>query len=746
MNPGQRLIQWAPTLALILFPLLFIGKAVFTSQTIGAFDWIAAMSPWNRPAPAEPWDVLQADSVLQFYVWRDLVLASWGQFSIPTWNPYALGGTPLLENSQSAAMYPPHIVLGLLKVPASHAIDFLAWFHMAIAGLGVARLTRSLGGCSLGSLFAGLVFQSTPFLIRWTPLASVPTTVCWIPWAMAGMVELAKLPAQTSGRDRVGSGSFLVTVIAIAMMLLGGHLQFAAYGLGATLFCLVWVALQKHETSKAQPVPRLLTGGLALSLGLLVSMVQLLPVLDYSKFSHRRNSPSEEGYKAYVGLALPPVEIVQRLGLPMSQGNPTVPVEGTPASTYWPAVTKPGANFAESATTIGLVALAPLALLVFRRKLLHRALPMFALAATALVLASGSDLNRLFYFGVPGWSSTGSPGRVIVLALIGLAAGSGLAVASLLEEAAKKKELALGSLFVLLPCLSLVAASQQLVPGNFLSEDAMKAITMESATHALLGLILCGAMAYGASRPTWRLPSLIAIPFIWAVGTRTFSLVPVGDASVLHSFKAQGDSHDRTAYDNANWSFVGIPKAVFPPNTASIIRSRDLGGYDSLLHRETVEMLKAVNGADPAPPANGNMMFVKPSAVENALSDAGVAWRVSGLEHTLALQGKRLSPNAEWIAESMNSMSIKVLEGTKVTIKERNIEGWRAKADGKPVDVRGNPWMEVEVPSGTRTLELNYLPPRFTIGLISSAMGIMLVAIFVAAGRRKGPENLGNSG
>lgn len=739
-------MKWAPTLVLILFPLLFLGKAVFTSQTIGAFDWIAAMSPWNRPAPAEPWDVLQADSVLQFYVWRDLVLTSWGQYSVPSWNPYALGGTPLLENSQSAAMYPPHIVLGILKVPAGHAIDFLAWFHLAIAGLGVARLTRSLGGCSLGGVFAGLVMQSTPFLIRWTSLASVPTTVCWIPWAMAGSIELAKLPSHTSGRERVGSASFLMTVIAVAMMLLGGHLQFAAYGLGGTLFCLVWMALQRHEAARPQPMPRVLTGGLAMSLGLLVSMVQLLPVLDYSKFSHRRNSPSEDGYKAYVGLALPPAEIVQRLGLPMSQGNPTVSVEGTPASTYWPAVTKPGANYAESATTIGIVALAPLALLIFRRRLLLRTRPMLGLAVIGLVLASGSDFNRLLYFGVPGWSSTGSPGRILILALIGLATASGLAVASLLEETANKKEIAIGALFALVPGLTLVAASQQQVPGNFLTEDAMRAITVESATHVVLGMILCAALVYCASRPAWRLPSLIAIPLIWALGTRTFSLVPVGDASVLHSVKAQGDTHDRTAFDNTNWSFVGIPKAVFPPNTPSLVRARDLGGYDSLLHRETVEMLKKVNGSDPAPPANGNMMFIKPNSDEQALSEAGVSWRVVGLEHVLAQQGKRLSPNAEWISESMNTMSIKVLEGTRVSVKERNIEGWQAKADGKTVDIKGNPWIEVDVPSGTQTLELSYIPPRFTIGLISSAMGILLVSIFVVAGRRKRPEILGNLG
>ncbi|HSI71841.1 MAG TPA: hypothetical protein VK934_01580, partial [Fimbriimonas sp.] len=102
--------RYWPYVTLALTPLLVLWRAVFMGQVIGPFDQIRQMQPWVGPVPAQPWDVLQADGVLQFYPWRQLVFESWGRFQVPFWNHYELAGTPLLANSQSAAFYPPHIL------------------------------------------------------------------------------------------------------------------------------------------------------------------------------------------------------------------------------------------------------------------------------------------------------------------------------------------------------------------------------------------------------------------------------------------------------------------------------------------------------------------------------------------------------------------------------------------------------------------------------------------------------------
>src|SRR5438105_3699041 len=94
-------------------------------------------------------------------------------------------GTPLLANSQSAGFYPPHILMGVLHVPVYPAITFLAWLHLFWAGLGVYLLTRRIGGARVGAVVAGLSFSLSAFMISWTSLPSVITTVSWIPWILA---------------------------------------------------------------------------------------------------------------------------------------------------------------------------------------------------------------------------------------------------------------------------------------------------------------------------------------------------------------------------------------------------------------------------------------------------------------------------------------------------------------------------------------------------------------------------------
>jgi hypothetical protein len=163
---------------------------VLLGKALGPFDQIRAMAPWNGPAPEQPWDVLQADGVLQFYPWRDLVLQAWGSGTMPFWNPYELAGYPLLANSQSAALYPPHILFGILHVPTPVAITLLAWFHLAWAGLGAYFLARKIGASQTGGLVAGLSFSLSPFMVAWTGLPSVPSTVSWIPWIVGLTISL----------------------------------------------------------------------------------------------------------------------------------------------------------------------------------------------------------------------------------------------------------------------------------------------------------------------------------------------------------------------------------------------------------------------------------------------------------------------------------------------------------------------------------------------------------------------------
>lgn len=597
--------RW-PLLVLVLAPLIALWPGL-TGCALGPFDAIRHFAPWNGPPPAQPWDVLMADSVLQSHVWRTLVLDAWGRGQLPLWNPYQFAGTPLLANSQSASFYPPHIVLGLLHAPAGFSGFLLAWFHLALAGLGTYALVRRLGGSRPGGLTAGLAFSLSTFLLAWAPLSSVPATVAWIPLALACVVDVSN------------RRSWAALAACVGMMLLAGHLQFAAYG----LLAIVLMAAFRAMCGTDSPFPEegrseTLPGGrtsiavlLALVLGGALAAPQLLPVLTYSKESHRRNTPTEEGYQAYVGSALKPFEVAT-LAHPMALGSPREPVQvgGQTIAAYWPPLVKPGANFAEAAVSVGALTLALLFAAPWRRRATW---PLAALGGIALLLALGTPLNRLFYFFIPGWSSTGSPGRVEVLFVLAACALAGLAVDRLGERKAQIAAIVGAALGLLLALI---------LPGLVDASVAAMALRGAATAGAMAFVLLATALAVLAvlatKRTLWAAP---AATVLLACLTHATSLVPFG----VPLDPPKGDPGARIAVVNDAWDIVTQQPAVLPPNLAALGGLHEIGGYDSLTSRDAVEMLRKVNGGqDPAPPANGNMMFVKPTVDPKALAACGV--------------------------------------------------------------------------------------------------------------------------
>ena len=742
----SRWAKFAPILFLLLTPLLPLWRAIFLGEAIGPFGQIHSLAPWHGPKPDRPFDVLQADGVLQFYGWRDLVLSAWSEGKLPFWNPYSLAGTPLLANGQSAALYPGHVILGLLHVPTALAIVLLAWFHLAWTAIGTYLLVRRLGGSAIGGMVAGASFGLSPFMIAWTGLPSVITTVSWIPWVLAFAVAVFN-PAQTARiRQAVG------LAVCVGMLILSGHLRFVAYGI---MGLIVWMIVQWIVNRKTNGTPPWHLALGALLLGAMVAAPQLLPTLSYSQFSHRRAPATAEGYDHYTDSAVKPFELetlpfATLLGHPGHYADMQADAQGQVYSSYWPQLVKQGANYAESAISLGPLVLALLVLAPWRRQG-KRFAALATLGAVALLLAMGTVLNKVLYFAVPGWSATGSPGRVEVLFVLAGCVLAGLALDKL-------PELPKTGLKRLLPILAPVGLSVLFVAIGMAAapsmQDAIGQIRAgafrEAAPMLLIGVVVAAAAiasAYHLEKPANRAIVLVS-PIILFVLAGGLDLVATGDPSFLKTTPIHpADPNERIAVVNAPWGIVSLAPALYPPNTLTDARLHDLAGYDSLMHRDTVKLLQDIdqNPKGPAPEANGNMMFVKPTADPKLLADAGVSevWTLrempqlgspTGVEngvlrYALPGPGRASTPQgpAQIQSESPTQIVVNATGPGRLVLRDRNMPGWMVKIDGQHAPLEGTTWREVDLPAGAHKVEFNYVPPGFMTGVYAALVAILLL-------------------
>lgn len=605
-------------LLLILLPLSVLHPGVLGNQTIGPWDETAAYGALGG-GPKEiaeldakrPYDVLQMDAVLQFYGWRELVFESWGRREEPVWNPYQFGGSPLMGNSQSAAYYPLHVVAGVMKVPTSKAISLLAWFHISWALIGVYLLVRRRTD-ELTGFMAGLLLFAAPFLTAWVGLASVVTTVAWIPWLWLSL-------------DRLGEHKrFAMFGLAVStgMILLAGHLQFAFLG-------LLSAAIYAIATAFAVRCPRTVYfGALAVLLGVAVASPQLSVVLRESKESHRRGAATAEGYAAYAASAvqwweLPAVLDPSALG---SMRELSRSQELQPLSTYWPALVKVGANPAESAISLGPLLLFGLFLSRARSKEWVPALSVFALG---LLLMLPTPLSQALYFGLPGFSSTGSPGRAAILFVMG-----GVMLAALgwhrlrnepaLESARPWGTLAIGVFAVLFSLVPLSRGLSSWSPElNPVLASLQNEVSSNVMVRVLAVLAMLGVLAFGT---VWRKGApRFAYLAVFALGLAPLLLTK---ASVLH-----GDVPARPAalseegiyigMINPSWEILVRTEVFCPPNLCTIWKVAEVAGYDSMIRQSTVDRLESLNEGPPTPPTNGNMMMVRASATPLTIARHG---------------------------------------------------------------------------------------------------------------------------
>ncbi len=392
--------------AILLWPLA-TGKVLLPASMLGR------MLPWNASGDFAVrnvhWDALTWDGIAYFYPARALLSRGLGE--LPLWNPYQMCGVPFLASPQSAVLYPPNWLFALLPVDITFGL--LAFLHLFAAGSFTYLFLRKIGLGAIAATFGGVAFMLSGWTVTWLELPVLLASGVWLPLT---------LYLSTLAWERRSALHASLAGGTIALSLLGGHPQIWLYGLMAT--CLYWVYLATtarkggrgsvraahHDLNEDLPrgsdgASPSLALGLALlvfAVGFLLAAPQLLPTMELASLSHRGNgAPTAEGYHAYSALSVPAGNLI-RLLVPDFYGNPT-------QGNYW--------GTGEYAEFCGYLGMLPLLLLPFAFKGNGRRNALFfaSILALSLLMVTGTGINRLFYFLVPGFSRSGSPARALYL-------------------------------------------------------------------------------------------------------------------------------------------------------------------------------------------------------------------------------------------------------------------------------------------------------------------------------------------
>jgi hypothetical protein len=425
------------------------------------------------------------DFLYYYYPSRTFAAMSLAGGVLPLWNPYTFVGMPFQADIQSALFYLPNLLLTFFVHNgrlSPYWLELQIIVHYLIAAGGAYFLARSTGLRSIPSLFAGLVYGLSGFMIT---RAIHQPVICEAAWLPLIVLLFRRVLASSS------PALMILTGLLLGQTVLAGFPQMTLY-----IFLFLFL-LFLYEFSRAiadrglrtvWPLAPLAGGVIVIAVAL--AAIQLLPTIELAPLSQRAAisfQKSLEGQMTWAQLIT--------LVIPKFFG-----ASGAQAATFWGEGGY--GTYWETALYLGVGALVftAVALAHLRRNPFLIFLTAIALFSLLVSLGDGFFLHGILFRYVPGFDKFRNPARIGILFTLACAllAGHGFQIFFTMTETARRRARAVIIATAVAGLLIWLAVQGgMLQPGG--DPQRLKAISAiahaEAATMAVILLVACGAMA-----------------------------------------------------------------------------------------------------------------------------------------------------------------------------------------------------------------------------------------------------------
>lgn len=492
---------------------------------------------------------------------------------LPLWNPYIFGGMPLLASIYPGVLYPPNWLFAVLPPGLAMNLVIITTFHIAL--IGAYRYARCIGCDRAAALVTALGFAFGGYLVMSLGQTANITTAAWLPWILLVVEKLYQRPS----RQWVALGA-----ICIALQFFAGVPQMTWHTIitgGGYFFFSLFV--RDHSASRTRFA---LNAGMMSILGVLLSMIQLLPLRELQQASGR----ARLSYEQFAEFSFP-IKQVWSLIIPFVFGGATMPPYHVPYTGE--------AGIFVTCGYVGLLVLmlAFVAVIGARQEQLVWFWAVAALAA--LLLSFGSylpfQLNQLL-FKLPVYQLFRASYRHMFEFTFALAVLAGLGLDWLLrQDALKRRSVWLkGCVLIGLLFVAAVATSGEVAQTGWARPELLIPCVCLLASGGALGLLVW--------RPGWFSKSLLLavlgadlLSYGHALEWRTYSaklLDDLRDPPAVQFIKQR--EPDLNAFRILSYSlnpFGESYSALNYPNNAIARELHTVNGYDMLRLTRPAEML-----------------------------------------------------------------------------------------------------------------------------------------------------------